>query len=123
VERGLRRDHLRRLGSRYHPASPAYRLAADSWNDVLAVLLTGHPRARVSGHGRLGLLIESVGGTVWSLTFRPDARRCTTTGCHALLDDDATVRDASPDAIVLDHEHVPSYPLDGPAPGRWTATY
>jgi hypothetical protein len=114
--------HLRRLGTRYHPASPTYRLAADSWNDLLAVLLTGHPDARVTGYGNLGLLVESVGGTVWALIYRPDVRRCTAAGCHAVIDDDATVHAPSPDAAVLDHQHVPSYPLDGPAPGRWTAT-
>jgi hypothetical protein len=115
--------HLRKLGFRYHPASPAYRLAADSWSDLVAVLLTGYPDARVSGDGHLGLLVEPVGGTAWALTYRPDVRRCTVTGCHAVIDDDATVHAASPDATVLDHEHVPSYPFDGPAPGRWTATY
>jgi hypothetical protein len=115
--------HLRRLASRYHPASPAYRLAADSWNDLLAVLLTAHPHARVTGHGDLGLLIAATGGTAWALTYRPDTRRCTTAGCQAVIDNDATARAPSPDATVLDHQHTPSYPLDGPAPGRWTATY
>jgi hypothetical protein len=115
--------HLRLLASRYHPASPAYRLAADSWNDLLAVLLTAHPHARVTGHGDLGLLIESTGSTAWALTYRPDTRRCTTAGCQAVIDNDATARAPSPDATVLDHQHVPSHPLDGPAPGRWTATY
>lgn len=115
--------HLRRLASRYHPASLTYRLAADGWNDLLAVLLTAHPHARVTGHGDLGLLIESTGGTAWALTYRPDTRRCTTAGCQAVIDNDATARAPSPDATVLDHQHVPSYPLDGPAPGRWTATY
>jgi hypothetical protein len=115
--------HLRRLASHYHPASPAYRLAADSWNDLVAVLLTAHPDARVTGHGDLGLLIESTGGTAWALTYRLDTRRCTTTGCQAVIDNDATARALSPDATVLNHQHVPSYPLDGPAPGRWTATY
>ncbi|MDQ1250862.1 MAG: hypothetical protein QG597_5242 [Actinomycetota bacterium] len=117
------RAHLWRLSSHYHPASPAYRQAADSWNELLTVLLTGYPDARVTGYGNLGLLVESAGGTAWALTYRPKARRCTTSGCHAVIDDDATAHAPRPDAPVLDHHHVPSYPVDGPAPGQWTVIY
>lgn len=113
--------HLQRLRSRYHPAAPAYRHAADSWTDLLTVLLTAHPDAQVTSYGHLGLLIESAGGTTWALTYRPQARRCTTPGCGAVIDDDGTARAPAPDSGVLDHEHTPSYPLDGPAPGVWAA--
>jgi hypothetical protein len=115
--------HLWRLSSYYRPASPAYRQAADSWNELIALLLTGHPDTPVTGHGHLGLLVKSAGGTVWTLAYRPTVRRCTISGCHAVIDDDATARAPSPGATVLEHQHVPSYPLDGPVPGRWTAIY
>lgn len=115
--------HLQRLRDCYHPAAPAYRHAADSWHDLLTVLLTAHPDARVSSHGHLGLSVESSGGPTWALTYQQAVRRCTTTGCRAVIDDHGEARAPSPEATVLDHDHVLSYPLDGPALGGWTATY
>jgi hypothetical protein len=115
--------HLHQLRDRYHPVAPAYRHAVDSWHDLITVLLTAHPHARVSSHGHLGLRVESSGGTTWALTYQQAARCCTATGCHAVIDDHGDARAPFPDATVVDHDHVPSYPLDGPAPGVWTATY
>lgn len=115
--------HLQQLASAYHPASTVYRLAADSWHTHLSGLLTGFPDAHLSGHGPLGLLIETGGGTAWTLTYQPQVRSCTTPGCHAVVHSDGTIHAATPGAMVLDHTHVPSYPLDAPAPGTWIATY
>jgi hypothetical protein len=113
--------HLQRLRTFYGPASPAYRIAADSWHDRLAGLLTANTGAdtRVNRDGNLSLLIHASSGLVYALVFHATARHCTTTGCGALIDDDGTTR--GPRAgTELDHDHTPSYPIGAPTPGSWS---
>jgi hypothetical protein len=113
--------HLQRLRDHYHPTSATYRIAADSWHDRLAGLLSANTGAdtHVNSYGNLGLLVRTSSGLFYALVFHADPRHCTTTECGALIDDDATPR-AARTSTVLDHDHTPSYPVGAPTPGHWS---
>jgi hypothetical protein len=114
--------HLGRLRTVYGQASSIYQDALHSLYRNLAALLTMNSgaRTRVSKDGNLSLFVRTSSGLVYALIFHGATRRCTTPGCDALLADDGAARPSHTSAPVLDHEHHPSYPLDGPRPGTWS---
>jgi hypothetical protein len=114
--------HLARLRGCYGPASEIYQTALHSWHSRLSDLLTTNTGAdtQVGSDSELSLLVRAGSGLVYALIFHRDTRHCTAEGCDALIDDDGTPRPAHTGAVVLDHPHTPSYPLDAPRPGTWT---
>jgi len=114
--------HLGRLRTVYGPASTLYQDALHSWHRDLAALVTMNTGAhtQVSKDGSLSLFAHTSSGLVYALIFHGATRHCTTPGCDTLIADDATTRPSHTDAAVLNHEHTPSYPIDGPRPGTWS---
>jgi hypothetical protein len=114
--------HLDRLQTCYGPTSQTYQTALHSWHRGLAGLFSMNSGAhtQVSADGALSLFVHTAGGFVYGLIFHGTDRRCTTDGCHALIDADGAARPACTGAMVLDHDHTPSYPVDAPRPGAWS---
>jgi hypothetical protein len=71
--------------------------------------------------------VSTEGGFVFGVVFHGERRQCTADGCHAVADlptdakASARWRPLYPDAVVSDHAHQPSYALDAPQPGTWSA--
>ena len=114
--------HLGRMRAVYGPQSDAYQDALQSWHRNLAALVTMNTgvHTQVSKDGNLSLFVRTSSGLVYALIFHGATRHCTTPGCDALIADDGTARPSHTGAHVPDHEHSPTYPLDGPRPGTWS---
>ena len=116
------------LAGTYGSSSAQYRNAADTWRRHLAAVFSTHSGARsvVRRDGPLSFHVSTEGGFVFGIVFYGERRTCIIDGCHALVDpptdaeDGARWRPPFPDAVVLDHDHVPSYPFDAPQPGTWS---
>ncbi len=121
--------HVQALGAAYGPESAQHRDASHSWRRQLAALFSTQLGARTVVHrdGPLSLYVSTQGGFVFGVVFHGERRRCTVAGCHAVADgsadtdQDACWQPAYADAVVLDHEHQPSYPFGAPQPGSWSA--
>lgn len=118
--------HVTALAAAYGADSDRYRNAADSWRQQLTTLLGTQLAARAVVHtdAPLSLSVSADAGTGYEIVFRGEPCRCTTPGCHAITDPAGPQpqwRPDGPGAAVLDHDHQPSYPLDSPQPGTWTA--
>ncbi|WP_204301154.1 hypothetical protein [Actinoplanes campanulatus] len=114
--------HLDQLRTAYGPGSTLFLDAADSWWRALTAIITMNlgTTTTVSKDGPMSLLVRTDIGLIYAVAFHPVVRRCTVTGCGAHLLDDGTVRPVTTDNPVAEHQHVASYPLDGPRPGTWS---
>jgi hypothetical protein len=115
---------LQALAEAYGADSAHYRDALISWTQQLTGLLTALPGRHQVVHpdGPLSLYISTDDGHHYGIAFQPTARRCTVAGCHAIAAATSTEPRWQPTVaatLVLDHEHQPNYPLDGPHPGTW----
>jgi hypothetical protein len=119
--------HLGALFDAYGIGSRHFQAASASWSGQLSRLFSSPLGARTVLHpgGPLSLYISTDGGAQHAIVFRPAPRRCTTEGCHAITETstgaDPQWQPASANATVLEHEHQPDYPFDGPLPGTWVA--
>jgi hypothetical protein len=119
--------HVQALASTYGPDSVQHRDASASWRRQLAALFTTQLGARTVVHrdGPLALYVSTESGFVFGVIFHGETRHCTVAGCSAIADTptDADVRwrPAFPDAVVLVHEHTPSFPFGAPQPGTWSS--
>jgi hypothetical protein len=117
--------HIAALAVFYGVLSPEYRSALDSWHQQLAGLFrVGFgERTDITADGTLSLLASTSSGFVFGIVFHGELRRCTVDGCRAAAGDspDEPWRPIHPGSPVLDHDHAPSYPFDGPQPGTWSA--
>ncbi|GLZ00806.1 hypothetical protein Acsp02_80580 [Actinoplanes sp. NBRC 103695] len=115
-------QHLVELADAYGTESDHYRNAAASWSLQLTHLISVPPGAHRVLHpdGPLSLYVSTNDASHYGVAFEPIARHCIVAGCHAVAVADGQWQPSRPDATVLDHEHQPSYPADGPQPGRWT---
>jgi len=114
--------HLDQLRAFYGPLSDTYQDASHSWHRNLTGLftMTTGAHTHVGKDGPLSLIVRTSSGLLYGLLFHGATRRCTSDGCDALIADDGTARPSHTGTRVLDHPHLPSYPLDGPRPGTWT---
>ncbi|GIF01995.1 hypothetical protein [Paractinoplanes rishiriensis] len=114
--------HLDQLRAVYGPASLQFLDAADSWQRALTAIITMNlgATATVSKDGPMSLLVRTGSGLIYAATFHADVRRCTVAGCGAHLRDDGTIPASHADHPVPEHQHIASYPLDGPRPGTWS---
>ncbi|MEV4708199.1 hypothetical protein [Actinoplanes sp. NPDC049316] len=114
-------QHLIELAAAYGTDSDLYRDATASWSLQLTNLISGPPSAHRVLHpdGPLSLYVSTDDASHYSIAFEPLAPHCTVAGCHAVTAADGHWQPSHPDATVLDHEHQPSHPADGPQPGRW----
>jgi hypothetical protein len=112
-------DHLR---TAYGPTSPLFFEAADSWLRALTAIITMNlgTTTAVSKDGPLSLLVQTGSGLVYAAVFHPAARRCTVADCGTHLRDDGTIQPVHADTPAPEHQHIASYPLDGPRPGTWS---
>ncbi len=115
-------QHLIELADAYGTDSDHYRDAAASWSLQLTNLINVPPGVHRVLHpdGPLSLYVSTDDADHYGIVFEPIARYCTVADCHAVAVADGPWQTSCPDATVLDHEHQPSYPIDGPQPGRWT---
>jgi hypothetical protein len=115
--------HIQALAAHYGPASPQHLTAISSWVTALSRLLSLGFGAdtRVHRDGTLSLLVNTGSGFTYGLIFHGTTRRCTAgDGCTATIDDDGTARPLWSTAVLADHIHQPSFPLDAPRPGSWS---
>ena len=115
--------HIQALAAYYLPGSPQHFAAATSWLSCLSRLLTMSfgPDIRVVRDGDLSLVIHTSSGYTFAVIFHGEARRCTAgDGCTALIADDGTAHVPFRTAVLAEHEHRPSFPLDAPRPGSWS---
>jgi hypothetical protein len=114
--------HVQALGGYFGWQSPPYLDALASWHRQLARLfgmgLGAH--TRVSKDGDRSLLVRTASGIVFAVIFHGARRHCLAQGCAATILDDGRAYPPYQGAPTLDHEHVPSYPLDAPQPGEWS---
>ena len=76
---------------------------------------------RVHRDGDLSLLVTTGSGFTYGLIFHGATRRCTAgDGCTATIADDGTAHPPWSTAVIADHVHQPSFPLDAPRPGSWS---
>lgn len=103
--------------------SQAYLAALASWHHQLARLFTMGlgDQTRITKDGPLSLLAQTASGLVYAIIFHPERRTCADPACQAAIDDDGSARPSADHASPPDHEHAPSYPLDAPQPGVWSA--
>ncbi len=81
-------------------------LADLSWCEFVS------PRVRESGNSR---------ASTYGIIFHRVRRCCTHPGCAALIHSDgSTSTYQHDDRACLRGKHIPSYPLDAPAPGTWS---
>jgi len=116
-------SHCALLAQHFGEDSPEYHEAAGSWQRYLAGLFSMAFGAgtRIMRDGPLSLLVCSATGFTYGLIFHPVMRRCSRTGCQAVIDDDGKAWTYMPgDPVCGDGPHVPSYPLDAPSPGSWS---
>jgi hypothetical protein len=114
--------YLDQLRTTYGPASPWYLDAADSWQRALTavIAMNGGVTTTVSKYGPMDLFVQTGSGLVYAVVFHPAVRGCTVAGCGARLLDDGTVQPPTTGSALPEHQHVASYPLDGPRPGTWS---
>ncbi len=115
--------HVQALATCYGPASPEHLTASSSWLAALSQLLSLGFGAdtRVHRDGRLSLLVNTGSGVTYGLIFHGATRRCTAgDGCTATIADDGTAHALWSAAVLADHLHQPSFPLDAPRPGSWS---
>ncbi|GHJ45868.1 hypothetical protein Cs7R123_32100 [Catellatospora sp. TT07R-123] len=114
-------QHLHALARFYGERSERYLAALSSWHRHVAGLLTpgAGPQVTVSRDGGMSLYV-STGSLVYGVVFHGDKRSCATPGCAAIPTPERAWRPAYPGAAVLDHEHQPDFPFDGPQPGTWS---
>jgi len=115
--------HIQALAAHYGPSSREHLTAATTWLARLALIhsMTFGPRVWVTRHGKLSLMVTSSSGYTFAITFHGDTRRCTAgDGCTALIADNGTVHAPYATAMVAEHAHQPSFPLDAPRPGSWS---
>ncbi|MFG1995238.1 hypothetical protein ACGFJ7_35215 [Actinoplanes sp. NPDC048988] len=115
-------QHLVDLADAYGTDSDLYRVAAASWSLQLTALISAPPGAHRVLHpdGPLSLYVSTDDAGHYGIVFDPLAPHCTVEGCHAVAAD-GQWQPSHRDATVIDHEHQPSHPADGPQPGRWEA--
>jgi hypothetical protein len=115
--------HIQALARHYGRGSREHVTAATTWLSGLAqvISMSSGPRVRVVRDGTLSLLVHtSSGGYTFAVIFHGDARHCIAgDGCTALIADDGTVHAPYATTTVAEHDHEPSFPLDGPRPGSW----
>lgn len=115
------RNHVEKIGTDWGKASPEYQEALDSFARQVSTIFSNPiaPKTTVGKDGDLSLIVSS--GIVFGVIFHGTKRYCTTEECGAYLNDDGHAwtydRERRP---VLEHEHVPSYPLDAAQPGTWS---
>lgn len=115
--------HVHALAAHYGPASTEHLTASTSWLAALARLLSMGLGAdtRVYRDGTLSLLVTTGSGFTYGLIFHGATRRCTAgDGCTATIADDGTAHALSSTAVLAEHAHQPSFPLDAPRPGTWS---
>jgi hypothetical protein len=116
-------QHLRDLRDYFGADSPPYLTALASWHHHLARLFEMGlgARTRISKDGPLSLLAQTASGLLYAIIFRPQRRTCSHPNCHTVIHDDGTTQPTPGAAPPPDHAHTPSYPLDAPHPGQWSA--
>jgi hypothetical protein len=115
--------HCAELARHFGTGSRQYQDAARSWQDNLAAVfsMAFGANTRVIRDGELSLLVCSATGFAYGIIFHPDRRRCTRSGCKAVINDDGHAWTYLPDdAACRGEDHDPSYPLDAPQPGTWS---
>jgi hypothetical protein len=115
--------HVQALATHYGPASQEHLTASSSWLAALSRLLSLGFGAdtRVHRDGHLSLLVTTGSGFTYGLIFHGATRRCTAgDGCTATIADDGTAHAPWSTAVLADHVHQPSFPLDAPQPGSWS---
>ncbi|UQU67389.1 hypothetical protein COUCH_14445 [Couchioplanes caeruleus] len=114
-------QHLIALADAYGTDSDHYRDAAASWSLQLTALISAPNGVRRVLHpdGPLSLYVSTDDAGHYGIVFEPLTRHCTVAGCHAVTAAGDQWQPSRPDAVVIDHEHQPSHPADGPQPGRW----
>lgn len=114
-------QHLVELADAYGTDSDLYRDAAASWSLQLTALISAPPGAHRVLHpdGPLSLYVSTDDAGHYGIVFDPLTRHCTVEGCHAVSTADGQWQPSHPDASVIEHDHQPSHPADGPQPGRW----
>jgi hypothetical protein len=110
------------LGDHYGRQSDIYLTAERSWRRQLARLFSMNAGAQshIAKDRDLSLIVQTSSGLVYGVVHHGVPKTCATPGCAARIRDDGTVW-SHPGATVLDHRHTPTYPLDGPPPGEWSA--
>ncbi|GAA0908154.1 hypothetical protein [Virgisporangium aurantiacum] len=115
--------HVQALAAHYGPASAEHLTASISWLAALSRLLSLGFGAdtRVHRDGHLSLLATTGSGFTYGLIFHDATRRCIAgDGCAATIADDGTAHAPWSTAVIADHIHQPSFPLDAPRPGSWS---
>jgi len=97
-------QHVQALATHYGPGSPEHLKASSSWLAALSGLLSMSLGAdtRVHRDGPLSLLVNTGSGFTYGLIFHG--------ATHARWST----------AVLADHIHQPSFPLDAPRPGSWS---
>ncbi len=115
--------HLAALRGFYGADCELYRAALVSWHRQLAGLFSMRLGAdtQVTADGAMSLFVHTGSGYVYAIVWHGDRRRCTVDGCTVTIRDDGTADTRVTGAPTPEHEHQPSYPLDAPHPGQWTA--
>jgi hypothetical protein len=115
--------HIQALAAHFGPASEEHQTAAGSWLAALAQLLSlGYGGdTHVHRDDTLSLLVTTSSGFTYGLIFHGATRRCIAgDGCTAVIGDDGTLSRSWSSAVVAEHIHRPSFPLDAPRPGSWS---
>ena len=115
--------HVQALATHYGPASAEHLTASSSWLAALSRLLSLGFGAdtRVHRDGHLSLLVTTGSGFTYGLIFHGATRRCTAgDSCTATIAEDGTAHALWSTAVLADHVHRPSFPLDAPRPGSWS---
>jgi hypothetical protein len=115
-------QHIGALGQFYGHDSRVYLDALESWHAQLSHLfaLGFGAYTQVGRDGDLSLYVRTGCGLVYAVVFHGQHRRCADPECGALIADDGTATAYSSTSTNRDHDHSPSYPLDGPRPGMWS---
>jgi hypothetical protein len=115
--------HCDQLATYFGADSSQYHDAVRSWQHCLSRLFSMGLGAelRVTREDELSLLVNSGTGFTYAIFFYPEARRCSRTGCSAVIDDDGRAHSyVAGEHMCAEGQHDPSYPLDAPQPGRWS---
>lgn len=104
-------DHVTALGLHFGIDSDIYRRAATTWQYHLAQLFSMRfgGETTITADGRMSLLVTAATGHVYGLIFHGTPRTCL--GCGTVITDNGDP----------EHIHQPSYPIDAPQPGEWSA--
>jgi hypothetical protein len=116
--------HIQALARQYGRHSQEHVEAATSWLSGLNQIINeaSGPNVRVDrAAGDLSLLVHAGDDYAFTLIFHGDSRRCVAgDGCTAVIADDGSAHAPYPLTAVAEHEHAPSFPLEGPEPGTWS---